>query len=249
MRLTLWAIVSCLVVGFNGPSAADDRLVRLSVPEVLVESGLMKFMLPRFSLKTQVRVQIVAPGDPAEAALGADGTPVFTGAGRTWALAVLATDHPGTVRFADWITSEVGQRAITGFQRDGSPVFTLPVTEAAAVEMASYDGDPEEGRRLSIAQCGRCHVSTAEDRMRGIGSTPSFFVLRSLEDWEHRFSAFYTLKPHPAFTQVREVTDPFPADRPPPIVPVEITLDDLDAILAYVSRLEPADLGAPLQHQ
>ena len=85
--------------------------------------------------------------------------------------------------------------------------------------------------------------------MLGIGSTPSFFVLRALKDWDIRFQTFYSLNPHPSFTQIAEVTEPFPVDRPSPIVPVELTLDEFDAILAYVSALKPADLGAPLQLQ
>jgi hypothetical protein len=32
-------------------------------------------------------------------------------------------------------------------------------------------------------------------------------------------------------------------------VPVEMTLEDLEAILAFVSRIPPADLGAPIQYQ
>ena len=85
--------------------------------------------------------------------------------------------------------------------------------------------------------------------MNAIGSTPSFALLRTFEDWDYRFQAFFALKPHPAFTQVAEITEPFPEDVPSPIVPVEITLDDLDAILAFVATIAPADLGAPLQSQ
>lgn len=57
------------------------------------------------------------------------------------------------------------------------------------------------------------------------------------------------MNPHPAFTQVAEVTPPFDETRPSPIVPVEITLDELENILAYVAVLSPADLGAPLEHK
>jgi hypothetical protein len=42
---------------------------------------------------------------------------------------------------------------------------------------------------------------------------------------------------------------PFADHLPPPIVPVEITIEDLEAIMAYVSGVAPADLGAPIQHQ
>ena len=97
--------------------------------------------------------------------------------------------------------------------------------------------------------CKRCHAVTSEGRINSIGSTPSFFVLRTLPDWSERFEQFYVLNPHPAFTQIAEVTPPFAQDRPPPIVPVEMTLGDLEAIVAYVAELAPADLGAPIQHQ
>ena len=87
------------------------------------------------------------------------------------------------------------------------------------------------------------------NRLDGIGSTPSFAVLRALGDWDARFQSFYTLRPHPAFTQVEDVTEPFDPQRPPPIAPLEMTLDDLNEILAYVEAIEAADLGAPLQFQ
>ena len=248
MRIWIAVTFAVLVAGFNA-QAQDARTVRLAVPDVLVESGLMKFMLPRFSLKTQVRVKVVAPGQVAEAALGQKGTPVFEGDGGTWSLAVLAPDHPGTGKFFDWITSEVGQRAITGYTRDGTQVFSLPTRKVVAVEQVTIDGDASLGQKLSRLHCGRCHVTRAADRMLGIGSTPSFFVLRAMEDWEYRFSAFYALNPHPSFTQIDEITPPFPDDRPSPIYPVELTLEEVEAILAYVSAIEPADLGAPLKTQ
>ena len=186
---------------------------------------------------------------PADAALGSDGTPVFSNKSDTWALAILSKDHPGTKRFADWITSEVGQRAITGFKPDGVQAFTLPSAFVEEEEEIAFDGNANTGKQLSRLLCGRCHVAAPEDKFNSIGSTPSFFVLRAMEDWSDRFQTFYVLRPHPAFTQIEDVTEPFPEDRPSPIVPIDMTLDDLEAILAYVSALEPANLGAPLKHQ
>jgi hypothetical protein len=74
-------------------------------------------------------------------------------------------------------------------------------------------------------------------------------VLRALPDWEQRFAAFYVLNPHPAFTQIADVTDPFPIDRPSPIAPIELDLDELEALMAYVTAMPAADLGDPLEHQ
>ena len=64
-----------------------------------------------------------------------------------------------------------------------------------------------------------------------------------------RMSGFYLLNPHPAFTVVQDMTDPFDPNRPPPIVPIKVTLDQIDALLAYMQGLQPADLGAPIKHQ
>ena len=74
-------------------------------------------------------------------------------------------------------------------------------------------------------------------------------MLRSLGDWEERFGAFYVLNPHPAFTQIPEVTAPFPIDRPSPIAPIELSIEELEAVMAYVALLDAADLGAPLVAQ
>lgn len=250
MARHLIALILALVSMTTSPPAmANDKLVRLVVPQALVDSGLLKFMLPRFTLKTQVRFELLADGAPADAALGAEGTPVFTGAGQTWSLAVRNPDHPGTQRFKDWITSEIGQRAITGFKPGGQQAFTLPTAVVQETVDLAFDGDADIGKKLSRLHCGRCHVAAPEDKFNTIGSTPSFFLLRTMGDWSDRFESFYVLKPHGAFTQIEDVTEPFPVDRPSPIVPIEMTLEDLEAIVAYVAAIQPADLGAPLKTQ
>ena len=246
-RFLLAAAALALVA--SAPAHGGERDFRLSAPDVLIESGFLKHLLPRFSLKTQTRIALVAPGEASEAALGATGKPVFDGLGQSWKLDIRAPDHPGVIRFADWIGSEVGLRTIAGFEVDGTPPFTAPQQRAADLVALEFDGDPARGLEAAKHHCKRCHSVTPEDRINSIGSTPSFFVLRSLPDWSARFESFYALNPHPAFTQVADVTPPFDDARPPPIVPVRITLDDLEAIVAYVAELAPADLGAPIQHQ
>jgi len=247
--MTRLIVLIYVCLSFAPIARADDRLVRLAAPAELVESGFLKHLLPRFSLKTQVRVQIVSAGQVHDIALGPDGTPVFTGSDVTWHLLVLAPQHPGVQRFTKWLESEVGQRTITSYAPDEVQMFTLPQDTGAVVADLQFTGDAVEGKAVSRQMCGRCHVVTQTERMNAIGSTPSFFVLRTLGNWADRFQAFYVLNPHPSFTQVEGVTAPFAQNRPPPIVPIEMTLDQLEAILAYVAGLEPADLGAPLQHQ
>lgn len=241
--LTLGGAVLC------GPALADE--VQLAAPSVLIETGLLDYVLPRFSLKTGVRIDVVPPEEAAQIVLSpdGDGPRVFTGPNTTWRLGLTAADNEGAARFAEWLTSEIGQRTVTSYERDGVALFSLPLQEEVVVAPVSYDGDPVAGKKLSVLHCARCHAVSEATKMNAIGSTPSFFVLRGMRDWDMRFAAFYALNPHPAFTQVDEVTPPFPINRPSPMVPVEITLDELDAILAYVSGMTPADLGAPIRHQ
>lgn len=227
-------------------SAADGAFT-LDAPPVFAESGLAQHLLPRFSLKTRVRVDLGTPGDLTIRA--EDGvTPVFMTPDTVYYIS--GTEDPDAARFAEWLTSDVGAATLAGFvPDDGQPAFAAPEVEAKKVRVASYDGDAARGADLSLALCGRCHVIGEINRMNGLGSTPSFAVLRAMPDWGSRFEAFYLLAPHPAFTQIEGLTPPFEASRPSPIVPMEMGPGDLEAILAFVSDLPPADLGPPIAHQ
>lgn len=226
-------------------AVAEQDAVRLSAPAELSETGVFKYILPRFTLKHRVRVVLDEGG---HAVLGrAAGRPVFSDAGGNWRLELRDAEHAGLAKFANWLQSDVGQRTVLAFAPEGTALFAPPLEVEQTVEEISFEGDTERGHDLAMTHCGRCHVVSKANRMSAIGSTPSFAVLRSFGDWEDRFQAFYALKPHPAFTQIAEVTEPFPEDRPSPIVPVELTLEDLETILAFVAAMAPADLGQPLQ--
>jgi hypothetical protein len=233
---------------FPGLAMADDKRVAFYAPPALVESGLIRHIAPRFSLKTQVKVDLVSDPAQADLLLGSEGQALFSGLGQTWHME-LRGEAKGAQRFAEWLTSQVGSRTIQGFAPEGAPIFTKPKVQKAAVAKVEMTGDAVVGQGLAWAKCGRCHVTERGRDSFGIGSTPSFFVMRGFDDWQARFTGFYVLKPHAAFTQIAEVTDPFPVDRPSPIAPIELTLDELEAILAYIAILAPADLGNPLQHQ
>ena len=150
---------------------------------------------------------------------------------------------------ADWLTGDVGRRTILSFKQDGQAVFEAPVVVAEVEEAVELDGDAARGADLALSACGRCHVVGEVNRMNGIGSTPSFAVLRSLDDWLERFLAFYALNPHPSFTIIPDVTEPFDETRPSPISPVTLTLEELENIVAYTATMDPADLGSPIAHQ
>lgn len=222
-------------------AVAQDKAFSLTAPDAMVESGFLKYVLPRFSLKTGVKIEIVAEG--GDAAFGADGVPVFREGDIVWHLSGGDADID---RFRDWLVSDVGKRAVEGF--DGGAYSSDFAVDEVVAEI-SFEGDAAVGEKVSLLHCGRCHVVNDSNRMNAIGSSPSFALLRTFTDWDQRFAAFYALKPHAAFTQIEDVTEPFDISRPSPIVPIEITLEDLEAIMAYVAVIAPADLGAPIQSQ
>jgi hypothetical protein len=106
--------------------------------------------------------------------------------------------------------------------------------------------DYAPGEKLTLINCGRCHVVSAKNRMGGIDSTPSFAALRTFEDWEAKMKAFWTYRPHPAFTQIEGVTEPFPENRPAYIHPISLTLEGLAVIIKFARTIKPADLGHDL---
>ncbi|MDK3072986.1 hypothetical protein QO034_07685 [Sedimentitalea sp. JM2-8] len=239
-------LLVCLTLLLNASPAIARQALGLAAPEPVLASGLLKHILPRFSLKTSVRVT-VNPAGPMRLATQEPGVAVFRRAGTTYFLRI--EDGKDQIRFRDWMLSDIGKNTIESFQPDSGEPFSARFETVETEEAEEFDGNAARGAALSLAHCGRCHVVGAQNRMKGLGSTPSFAVLRSLADWTDRFRQFYVRNPHAAFTQIAEVTPPFDPERPPPIAPVRMTLQDLDAILAFVAATDAADLGAPLQTQ
>lgn len=227
------------------PALSQDKSFDLQAPEVLFESGLLKHLLPRFSLKTGIRIQTT--DTVAEAAFGPEGVAVFRQGDTVWHFT--HSGSPDTRAFEDWLRSDVGKRTIEAFAPDGEPVFSAEITEEQQTTTAILSGDIVLGQELSLFHCGRCHVVNNSNRMKAIGSSPSFALMRGFADWQERFETFFMRKPHPAFTQITDVTEPFAQHLPSPIAPVEITMTELDAITAFVSTIPAADLGAPLKSQ
>ncbi|MAM25600.1 MAG: hypothetical protein CML55_09540 [Rhodobacteraceae bacterium] len=238
-------LLSCLIaLCIAGSATAQDKAFALAVPPVLQRTGLLDHILPRFSLKTGITVTL---DHGAVAYLGDTGTPVFSQPDRIWHLS--ESDDPEVERFREWLLSAVGQSAIESYEATGKPRFSAVAAAPETVERAALTGDALAGKRLSLALCGRCHVVADENRMQAIGSSPSFALMRTFTDWRERFEIFYVLRPHAPFTRIAGVTEPFDPSRPTHIEPVDVTLDELDAIIAYTATLPPADLGAPIQFQ
>ncbi|WP_299405542.1 cytochrome c [uncultured Roseobacter sp.] len=239
-------LAALLVICAMRPVAAQEEL-RLAVPTLLEQSGFAQFVVPRFVLKTGVRITRVGESEAAGMRFTTEGRALFEGLGARWGF-----EHDGgegAERFATWLRSDIGKRTIESFVAPDGSRFSVQVKAVAVTPVLRYDGDPVAGETLSLSMCGRCHVINEKNRMNGMGATPSFAVLRGLSDWDDRFATFHLRNPHPSFTQIEDITDPFDPTLPPPIVPMEMTQKDLEAILAYVSGITPADLGAPLQTQ
>lgn len=230
------------------PASAEDLTLRM--PAEMVEAGFDKQILPRFKFKHRITVVPVTEGE-ADMAFGANGTRVFSKIdGDETRLEVLtenAARKEQAALFLKWLKSGSGKSAVEGFKPDGTQIYT---TELAAVVIEApevFDGDTATGSRLALVHCGRCHVVDERNRMGGIGSTPSFAALRGRSNWSDLFRAFFLHNPHPSFTQVAGVTEPFDPNRQIHVAPVEITMDEIEAILAFVDTIEPKQLGRPVQ--
>ncbi|MEQ8332482.1 cytochrome c [Nisaea sp.] len=118
-------------------------------------------------------------------------------------------------------------------------LLAIALTGLAAFAIPAQAGEgtlAAKGREIALTHCARCHVINAETRLGGIGSTPSFSLLLSLADAEHRFDTFFARRPHPAFIRVEGVAPPTPL--PPNAAEIRLTVDDLDALLVFVQSLK-----------
>lgn len=96
----------------------------------------------------------------------------------------------------------------------------------------------EEGRQLVREHCTRCHVVSDINPYGGIGSTPSFNAMKTLDDWYQRFEVFFILPPHPALVRIEGISEDRPENRPAFVKEIVLTPEQVDAILLYVKTLE-----------
>lgn len=113
--------------------------------------------------------------------------------------------------------------------------FSLTLTVSAV--RASDETLTAEGLELARVHCGRCHIVSEKDRFMGISSTPSFkIMIEVLKDWEDRFATFMARNPHPAHVRLN-TDDPRPENQPVAIKEILLSLDDIEAIMAYVDSM------------
>ena len=116
---------------------------------------------------------------------------------------------------------------------------TFGVVMAAAIVFVSpaTADEIDRGRALAAEHCTRCHVVGDINPYGGIESTPSFIGMKYLADWERRFEEFYVLPPHPALVRIADVSADRDESRPAFVQEIVLTIEDVDAILAFVRTL------------
>lgn len=242
-------LVIVAIVLMAGAAQAQVKEITLVSDPDLEASGLLSYVLPRFKLKTGITVHVIygESDTDGEVMISQEGTiPVMSREDGLGFRATLSRPSPHGKRFMEWLTSEVGQRTISAFRQNGRQVF-FPSELEVVEETVPLEGNVLTGEDTAIAKCGRCHVISERNKYGGIDSTPSFGALRTLADWQERFRVFWTLNPHPSFTQVEGVTEPFDPAYPPQIYPIFLTVKEVGDIGAYMQTITPKDLGPLLE--
>ena len=249
-------ILAVLIVVFASSIAvAQDRQIVLRSAENVENSGLWRYVLPRFKLKAGIKVILDDAGladvaivhrQPPESGRQRQNLMVHGKTNQAYTVEQLR-ENADAGRFIAWLLSDIGQRTISGYQEDGAQVFYPLAADADNQESQVMTGDTVTGEEVSIRKCGRCHVVSARNKYGGIDSTPSFAALRTLKDWREKYAVFWTLNPHPSFTQIEEITEPFDPAYPPHIYPIFLTLKEVENIGAFMETIAPADLGAPIK--
>lgn len=97
-------------------------------------------------------------------------------------------------------------------------------------------GDTENGRKIAIRHCARCHVIPDHNPLGGIGSTPSFRALTYSDDYVDRMRTFFSRHPHPVF--VRVPGEPRWSDAPAYAPEFEINLEQIEDLVEFVKTFD-----------
>lgn len=96
-----------------------------------------------------------------------------------------------------------------------SAVHVMATTVLAA-------GDGDKGRDVAEEFCQGCHVVGTENRLGGIDSTPSFFLMSDkLDNYRQRLRSLKRRPPHISIKRLEAISD-----------------DDIEQLLVYISKLE-----------
>ncbi|MEM7041629.1 MAG: hypothetical protein AAF543_02345 [Pseudomonadota bacterium] len=98
----------------------------------------------------------------------------------------------------------------------------ITVIIATVAGRAGAEGDAGKGRELAERFCKGCHVVGTDNRLGGIDSTPSFFLMSDkLDNYRQRLWSLKRRPPHTAYERLNDVSN-----------------DDIEHLLAYIGDLE-----------
>ena len=157
--------VALCILSFAQGLAAEERRIVLAASAGLSESGFLDYLLPRFSLKTGIRVTpvVLEDGIQVDVKLGPadvvkDGRAALRGGKTVYAVRVAegGAGKPGHARrFVDWLLSKVGQRTVESFRANGRQVYLAAAAAKAKKARPMPTGDLARGEKLSFLHCGR----------------------------------------------------------------------------------------------
>ena len=142
-------LLRLLLVALPSVARAGDRPVRLHAVDTLVESMLLDHILPRFSLKTQVRVVHVDALRGADRVFGYTGRALFEGAGQVWRMDLRRPGHAGNSRLAGWLQSGIGRRTIASFTPVCETLCSLPEMAETEDPAPVFTGHARRGHAVS----------------------------------------------------------------------------------------------------
>ena len=234
-----------------GASEEKNNNIIMKLPAELVNLGFDKFLFSRFKFRSQISIRSSTLEDIIDAELGVidSGIEVFSDLnGVAYRLRVVTDDavlKEKLNKFETWLLRGPGADVIEDFSFDGVPLFVKMPEVVQEIEEIQLSGNVRKGKELARVHCKRCHV-VDDNAYSGIGSTPSFHAMKSRASWFERFSAFWTVNPHVSIISVEDLFEAGSDNSPVPIVPVNLRLEDIDDILAYVNSIEAKDLGSPI---
>ena len=117
-------------------------------------------------------------------------------------------------------------------------IFMMMIWSMMISATPSKAADLTNGERLVREHCTRCHVVGDMNKYGGIGSTPSFGAIKTMDDWKERFEIFFTLLPHPAVVKIEGVSEERPAHLLAFAKQITLNVDELEDLLAYIDTIE-----------
>jgi len=89
-------------------------------------------------------------------------------------------------------------------------------------DQAWADASVAKGRELAARYCMGCHVVGTENRLGGIDSTPSFFLMsEKIANYRQRLLSLKSRPPHTAYERLEDISN-----------------EDIADVIAYIGKLE-----------